>query len=215
MPEPHIPILLDRSALREGLGISRRRPGWFPAKAIMLATSPYKFRIPPDMWNHDAIIVRDPKDGVLKIGDALMGSGCVLTPIEDWEKDCVENGTKILVWKVAGITREQEKAAAQWWLDNVAGHEYDKVAIWRLGLKWLAGDWLSGKVGLESDFYCTEGVRDSFAKGGGSGADVWGPKDNATPETTWKRWKDLWILTVHEAVSEAGRPYCLDMALRT
>lgn len=185
---PDVPRLLDRELLREGLLICRRRPGWFPAKAIMLATASRWGRIYKDAWNHDAIIVRDPEDGRLKIGDALMGPGCVLTPIEEWEKDCVENGTKIIVLEVVGATREQELAAAAWWLKNVHTHKYDKVAIWQIGLRYVFGEWFTSSVGLASRYYCSEGVRDSYQFGVSPPLNPW-RKKNVDPGDTRESWK--------------------------
>jgi hypothetical protein len=208
--------LLDRQALREGLLICRRRPGLLAA-AIMMATAARRFRIPSDAWNHDAIIVRDPADGELKVGDALMGPGCVLTPLSEWERDCVENGTRLIVLQVEGAGDGIERAAAKWWLDNVWGSKYDKVAIWRLGLKWIFGDWFSGKVGLLSHFFCTEGVRDAYAAViravrlvcGGVLEDPWGSKANPTPGTTRKRWKEGRLTYVGRALTPEGRAYSL------
>ena len=210
--------LLNRDELREGLIICRRRPGVL-ALAIMLATASKWYRIYKDAWNHDAIIVRDPQDGQLKIGDALMGPGCVLTPISEWEEDCVKNGSKIIVLQVVGASPAHEEEAAKWWLQNVFGHAYDKVAIWRLGLKAVFGDWISGKVGLLSHFFCTEGVRDAFLNAirivkeaiGAPLEDPWGDKTNPTPGTTHKRWKAGKLADMPQVFTEAGRKYAISL----
>ena len=210
--------LLRREELREGLIICRRRPGVL-ATAIMLATASKRWRIHKDAWNHDAIVVRDPADGQLKIGDALMGPGCVLTPISEWEADCIKNGSKMIVLQVVGASPAHEEEASRWWLQNVFGRKYDKVAIWRLGLKAIFGDWVSGKVGLLSHFFCTEGVRDAFANAiriikeaiGALLEDPWGDKDNPTPGTTWKRWKAGKLADLPGVFTDEGRKYAISI----
>ena len=159
-------------------------------------------------WNHDAIVVRH--EGRLKIGDALMKSGCQLTEITEWERLCFEKRIRIIVLRPTFATPEQGELAAQWWLDHVRGHDYDRVAIWRLGLKWLVGDWLSGKVGLESNFFCTEGVRDAWQKGGK--INPWWPETNPTPGTTFKRFKVGTLVEVMDALTEAGRRYAINFS---
>ena len=208
--------LINRSVLREGMGISRRSTAAI-SKAILLATGVPtlpKWRMATmgynryidsiKGWSHDAIIVRDPKDGVLKIGDALMADGCVLTPIEKWEQGCRE-GDRVLVWVPHGWTELCGMGAAAWWLGHVLGHKYDKVAIWRLAMKSLLGDRISGKVGLYSDFYCTEADADAFAIGGG--LFPWFPNENPTPGTTYRRFVEGCIVEVLDSLSEEGRKY--------
>lgn len=196
-----------------------RRRNDLTAKAIMMATASRRFKIHPDAWNHDAMIVRDPTDGVLKIGDALMGPGCVLTPISEWEADCIKNGSKMIVLQVVGASPAHEEEASRWWLQNVFGRKYDKVAIWRLGLKAIFGDWVSGDVGLSSHFFCTEGVRDAFANAirivkqvfNIDLEDPWGDEVNPTPGTTWKRWKAGKLVTVTGAFTEVGLEYAISI----
>lgn len=208
--------IINRYVLREGMGISRRSNATV-SKEILLATGVLtqpKWKIATmgynryidtiKGWSHDAIIVRDPKDGVLKIGDALMSEGCVLTPIETWEQGC-RDGDRIILWVPQGWTELCGMGAAAWWLGHVLGHKYDKVAIWRLATKSLLGDRISGKVGLYSDFYCTEGVRDAWAKG--AGINPWGPNENPTPGTTYRRFVDHRLLEVLDSLTEEGRKY--------
>ncbi len=154
-------------------------------------------------WNHDAIVVRH--EGRLKIGDALMKSGCQLTEITEWERLCFEKRIRIIVLRPTFATPEQGELAAQWWLDHVRGHDYDRVAIRRLFIKWLFGDWLAGKIGLESAFYCTEGVRDAWHKG--ACIDPWWPKVNPTPGTTTKRLIAGRFHEVANSLTEAGMKY--------
>ena len=208
--------LINRSVLREGMGISRRSTAAV-SKAILLATGVPtlpKWRMATmgynryidsiKGWSHDAIIVRDPKDGVLKIGDALMAEGCVLTPIEKWEQGCRE-GDRVLVWVPKGWTELSGRGAASWWINHVYGHHYDKVAIAQLLLKSVFGDRISRHVGLYSDFYCTEADVDAFAIGGG--LYPWWPNENATPGTTCRRFLDRRIVEVLDSLSEEGRKY--------
>lgn len=205
------PVLLHRDQLREGLIISRRRKDCI-ARAIMLATGSRRFRILPDAWNHDAILVRDPGTQELRIGDALY-PGCVLTPVETWERDCVKHDTKIIVLELPGAGPELETQAANWWLHNVYGRKYDKVAIWRLALKTILGDWTTGRVGLASRFYCTEGVREAYAAVIRSAdtdiEDPWGKKVNPTPGTTRKRWKSGQLRDLPQVFTMEGRKYAI------
>ena len=206
--------LINREALREGMIICRRTNGWI-GKAILMATGIrahwWEKFIPSRVkgWTHDAIIVRDPKAGRLKIGDALMEAGCQLTEIKDWERGCREEGTQIIVLWPRDVAVEQGYLAARWWCDHVRGHDYDHVAIKRLLLKAVAGDWISGKIGLESDFYCTEGVKDSWANGGR--CNPWWPKVNATPGTTARRYLEGRLVEVVDALTLEGLKYRVDL----
>ena len=208
--------LIRRSALREGLQLTRRRKSTL-AFAIMFATARKWLRIFKDAWNHDAIIVRDPKDGELKVGDALSGPGCVLTPISEWEADCVANGTKIMVLQIVGATPEHEKQAARWWLENVFGRAYDKVGIRHLAVEAIFGDWIAGKVGMLDQFFCTEGVHDAVVNAirivkallGIELADPWGDTTNPTPGTTHSSWKAGKFEEVPNSLTAEGRKYAL------
>ena len=133
--------ILNRNALRDGDVICRRGTA-LVSKAIMLATG--------GKWSHDALIIRNPKTGALAIGDAIGGSTdeCQITPITEWERGCREDGHRIIVLRPAYATEEQGQRAAAFWVSHIAGQRYDKVAIWRLGLKAIFGDWFSGKVGM-------------------------------------------------------------------
>jgi hypothetical protein len=140
--------ILNRNALRDGDVICRRGTA-LVSKAIMLATG--------GKWSHDAIIIRNPKTGALAIGDAIGGATdeCQVTPLVEWERGCREDGHRIIVLRPAYATEEQGQRAAAFWVNHIAGQRYDKVAIWRLGLKAIFGDWFSGKVGMMSRFFCT------------------------------------------------------------
>lgn len=186
--------LINREALRAGDIISRSTPE-FGSKVIMLATKA--------AWSHDAILI--PRLERWYVGDALLRAGCQLTPLEDWEHSCLVKGHRIIITRPAFATQQQGEMAAKWWADHVMGKDYDRVAIWRLGLKIIFGDWLSGKVGLEEDFYCTEGVKDAWHKG--ACLDPWWPKVNPTPGTSTKRTIEGRLKEVVDALTEKGLQY--------
>ena len=160
---------------------------------------------------HDAMFVIDPEDGKLKIGDALGGATnkCVPTPIEAWEEGCRHDGDRVIVGRPAGASNAQLEQAADWWVENVMGRHYDSVAIARLGIKALCGDWLSGKVGLYSRFYCTEGVADADAKGGL--CCPYCPNENPTPGTTTKRYREGRIRVEPGALTAEGMKFQADI----
>ena len=213
--------IFNRTALRAGMGISRRANAPI-SKAILLATgirTKQIWRLPfmgCDAYvrtirglTHDALVVRDPKDGELKIGDALVSDGCVLTPIDVWERGCLDDGDRVCVWVPNGWTEISGKGASDYWLMHVLGCKYDKVAIAQLLVKTLAGDWLSNKVGLYSNFYCTEGVQASFER---AGHYPYYPNSNATPGTTFRRLLDKRLLPVAGALTEYGERFAVDLS---
>ena len=217
MSEP----IFNRDVLRAGMGISRRASAPI-SKAILLATGkrnlplPYMAAIGYDAYietidglTHDALIVRDPEDGELKVGDALMSDGCVLTPLDAWERGCREDGDRVCVWVPKGWTEISGIAASDYWDLHVKGRKYDKVAIARLLAKSVCGDWLSGKVGLMSNFYCTEGVQASFER---AGLYPYYPNKNATPGTTYRRLMDKRLEPVPCALTEYGRQFAVDLS---
>lgn len=195
--------LFDRDNLVPGLPVSRRANAEI-SKGILLATGQRTepiWKLPVMGYDayidtivgltHDAMFVVDPSDGVLKIGDALGGkvNSCVYTPIEEWERACVDEGHRIVVGRPAGATNEQLAAAARWWSENVAGKQYDNVALGQLLVKAALGDWISYKVGLYSRFFCTEGVQAALASPG-CRCDPYWPNKNGTPGTTAKRYAE-------------------------
>lgn len=209
--------IFDRAVLVPGLHVGRRANAPI-SKGILLATG---IRTQP-LWKlpfmgydryvdsivgltHDAMFVVDPKDGVLKIGDALGGDvdECVYTPIEEWERGCAEEGHRVVVGRPAGATNAQLEAAAKWWVDNVAGRAYDKVALGQLLVKAVLGDWISYKCGLYSDFFCTEGVQEAFASPG-CHCDPYWPNVNGTPGTTTRRYLSGRIVEEVCALTEFG-----------
>ena len=189
--------ILNRNALRDGDVICRRGTALI-SKAIMLATG--------GAWSHDALIIRNPKTGALAIGDAIGGATdeCQITPLVEWERGCREDGHRIIVLRPAYATEEQGQRAANFWVSHIAGQRYDKVAIWRLGLKAIFGDWFSGKVGMMSRFFCTEGCRDAWDA---AGLNPWWPKVNATPRTTQNRYEEGRFHEVGDALTDEGKKY--------
>lgn len=190
--------IINRDAIREGDVISRRGTALI-SRAIMLATG--------GKWSHDAIIIRSPYTGALCVGDAIGGrtNNCQFTPLVEWEDGCLRDGHRIIVLRPTYATVEQGQRAAAFWTAHVAGMKYDKVAIFRLALKMILGDWLAGQVGMLSRFYCTEGC---IAAWQSAGLDPWWPKSwNATPRTTQNRWEEGRFCEVADALTEAGKRY--------
>ena len=215
--------LFDRDNLVPGLHVGRRATSQL-SKGILMATGQRTepiWKLPVMGYDayvstirgltHDAEFVVDPADGRLKIGDALGGDvgKCVYTEIEEWERGCLLDGHRIVVGRPAGATNEQLAAAAKWWVENVAGKPYDKVAIGQLLVKAAVGDWISYKVGLYSHFFCTEGVQSSYEKGAKN--DPYWPNKNGTPGTTYKRYRERRFVVEQAALTEAGRQYLIDL----
>lgn len=208
--------IFNREALRPGLWVSRRATAPI-SMGIVLATG---IRTAP-LWklpfmgygdyvatiiglSHDAMFVVDPKDGVLKIGDAIGGKTgeCVLTPIEEWERGCLEGGDRVIVGRPAHASDAQLAAAAEYWAAHILGKSYDHVAIGQLLLKAALGDWISYRVGLYQDFYCTEGVGEASAKGANL-YPFW-PNQNPTPGTTTRRYRDRRLVLEPGALTDEG-----------
>jgi len=187
--------IIERNNLRPGDIICRRTQN-LAGLAIRAATK--------GPWNHDAIIVELP-GGRLMIGDALMMNGCQLTPIYEWEMYCIRRKHRIIVLRPDGATYSDGKRASDWWLQNVHGKRYDSVAIFRLGLKAVFGDWFAKRVGLMSHFFCTEGCRDAWLYG--ASINPWEPKENATPGTTFKRFMSNRLIEVIDALTPTGKKY--------
>ena len=185
--------IIDRNHLRPGDIICRRTQN-LAGLAIRTATG--------SPWNHDAIIIQ-LTGGKLVIGDAMMMGGCQLTPVYEWEMLCVQKQHRIIILRPENATYSDGKRASDWWLQNVHGKKYDSVAILRLALKSIFGDWFSKKVGLMSHFFCTEGVRDAWLYG--ASKNPWHPKVNATPGTTYNRFFTKDLIEVVDALAPNGQ----------
>lgn len=194
--EKYEPIF-NRDALWPGDIVCRDSGG----KAIMWATSTPESKT---LWNHDAIFI--PHWDHWAIGDALMRIGCQLTVPFEWESRAIREGHKLIVLRPAGATREQGVAAAQAWMDMVHGREYDKVAIIRLALKKLFGDWLPGQVGRPEHFFCSEGVAAAVKKQ--YAESPWRPAtENETPGTTCRAWRNGQLVEPPDAFTEFGQQF--------
>lgn len=132
--------------------------------------------------NHDAIVVEH--DGKLWIGES-QPPVARLSPIEQYEKE-IKSGFiyRLRVLEVTGATKKQERAAADWWLENVKNSPYDYKGIFRLLIKAIFGNWFKSAAGWEWARWCTEGVAEAWKNG--AKLDVWG-KNNPTPLTTLTR----------------------------
>ena len=135
--------------------------------------------------NHDAIAVE--YDGKLWVGESCPPVAR-LTSIEQYEKE-IKSGFiyRLRVLEVIGATQRQERAAAQWWLDNVRNSPYDYRGIFRLLIKAIFGNWIKAAAGWEWARWCTEGVADAWKNG--AKLDLWG-KNNPTPLTTLNRFEE-------------------------
>ena len=200
MSEP----IINRAALRQGDRICRRRKSRL-ANMIMRSTAGERWEIPPDAWNHDAIICDD--HGHPAIGDALMGVNCQLTTPFEWECDCELNSTRLIVLRPAEATIADGIDAANWWLLNVHGHEYDKIALRHLLLKRLAGDRFK-RLGDPNAYYCSEGVDAAWAQGPLVPYVLPGD-DRSSPGKTWRAWKSNALVEVPDALTEYGRKFAI------
>jgi len=193
--------ILNLDAIRAG-DLICRDSGGFIGKSIKWCTSTPESQT---LWNHDAIIVR--QRGQLCIGDSLMGRECQLTVPIEWEQGCQKHGHKLIVLRPAAATAEQGETAAQAWLDSVWGTPYDKVALYRLFLKKIFGDWLPGQVGLETHFFCTEGVALAWKCVAGY-VSPWSPATaNETPGTTCRAWRTGSFVEVPGAFTPEGERF--------
>jgi hypothetical protein len=193
--------IINRDAIRAG-DLICRDSGGFVGKSIKWATSTKESQT---LWNHDAIVVN--QRGHLCIGDALMGRDCQLTVIFEWEQGCRLRGHKLIVLRPANATAADGEVAAQAWLDGVWGTPYDKVAIFRLLTKKIFGDRLKYPVGLESHFFCTEGVAQAWKRAAGYPT-PWCPRTaNETPGHTCAAWRNGRLTEVKDAFTNAGERF--------
>lgn len=124
---------------------------------------------------HDAIILPPEREGgEMRVGESLFRSiSSVVTPLADYAQALREGSARVAVLRFADATPEQGQAAAEWWLRHVRGRPYDVLAYPVLLAKSLLGGCWKWAAGLRIAYYCTEGVRDAWAKGVGPSFDVW------------------------------------------
>jgi len=111
-----------------------------------------------------------------------------LTPFIEYERKLAAGEIRNLqLFEVHEIDRPRQALAALWWVENVLGHKYDWPAFFRLSLKAVFGDWFPQAAGCSWKWWCTEGIKDAFAKRA-----CWNfyANENPTPYTTIKRWQE-------------------------
>lgn len=183
-------FIFHRAFLRPGLIVSvcaKHMTCWLIRRALtpgFKALGPEALKLTPEVFNHDAIIVKGMHDRWY-IGDSQPWRA-KLTPIEKYEEE-VNSGHlyNLRVFEAKGATRHQEEDAAAYWVENINRSLYDFLAYPRLILKILFGDHWQWAAGWEWARWCTEGVAESYSKG--AGLDVY-KKTNPTPLTTVKRY---------------------------
>jgi len=147
--------------------------------------------------NHDAIVVEHA--GQLWIGES-QPPVARLTPIAQYEKEIKSKFLyRLRVLEVVGATTNEERLAANWWLDNVRNSPYDYFGIWRLLIKAVFGNWFKQAAGWTWANWCSEGVAEAWKKG--AKRDPWG-KLNPTPLTTWTRYQQGKFRLVGNIVSQ-------------
>lgn len=152
--------------------------------AIMLRTAGLRATVQGRAWSHDGILIQHNHKWY--VGDAEIGHNARLTPLEDWEASMRRGECKAVVLWPTGATPEQGQAAAWWWQTHCYGTDYDALAIWHLGWRWMA-EAFGNKVGDEDKFYCTESCDSAWNSGTDFRPSPWSPKLNPTPGTTRKR----------------------------
>lgn len=192
--------VFNREAIRPGDIISRYTGGPI-AWGICIATNQWKI-------NHDALIIPN-RYGELCVGDALMSLGCQLTPLTEWENNCINKGDRVLIGRPLLATEENGLAAANWWLENVNGRKYDRVALAQILRKRIFGTWWKTPVGEETHFYCSEGCRDSYTKA--TTLRPWGNAINVTPGTTIESYWAGRIVEILEAFTVYGERWKVEL----
>jgi hypothetical protein len=135
--------------------------------------------------SHSWIIVEH--DGQLWIGESVNPKS-KRTPLTEYERRLAAGEIRNLqLFEVLNISRMRQGMAADWWTDNILNEAYDWPAYFRLTLKAIFGDIFPWAAGLTWAAWCTEGVKDAYAKG--ACYDVY-ENENPTPLTTIKRWKE-------------------------
>ena len=134
--------------------------------------------------SHNWIVVEH--DGQLWIGESVSPKS-KRTPLAEYERKLDAGKIRNLqLFEVCNLSRTRQEMAADWWTDNILNEAYDWPAYFRLLLKVIFGDWFPWAAGLTWASWCTEGVKDAYAKGA---AYNFYENENPTPVTTIKRWK--------------------------
>lgn len=184
--------LFDPTAIRSGDVVCREGNGMW-SRLIIAATSHGRG------WSHDALAIETAEG--LFFGDAK-SPRAVLSSIDDWERDIVDNGSRVLVIRPVGMSDEQGQIAAEWWRKNVLGKKYDWVSIASLALTTLWRSIRNLRLDVETRWYCTEGCRDAIAE---AGLTPWHPKINPTPGTTYKRLLAGRFEIIEDALTAEGK----------
>lgn len=183
-------IEFDRKKIRAGLIVHGRRIKPFVAKgqAIRWALNKgLRKKGWPDVWgNHDALIVGDSAGGY-GIGDSEP-MRAKINSLEDYEREMSLGNYAVRIFRVKAARREEEIAAADYWVKHINGTFYDFRAYPYLFIKAVFHDYSEKVAGWEWAFWCTEGVARSYRKGPRRGSLV-DPylKKSPTPLTTEKR----------------------------
>lgn len=157
--------------------------------------------------SHDALFVYHL--GQWWVGEIIVGGGR-LTPLEKYSKLMAAGKCTTAVLRMPDAQPEDRLAAQKWFIKNILGAPYDMLAIARLGIKYLFGNWSKRAAGWEWAWYCTESVRDAWSKPSLSkNFDVW-VKNNPTPRTTEKRLAAGALMDVSaECLTTEGQRYRL------
>ena len=206
--------VFNRAALLPGMGISRMTPANI-SKGIVLRTQGIRVLINGTGLSHDAKLIRTGNSWF--VGDMLMGKPGQLTPLEQWEHDCINNGVRSIVHRAIGATDVQLAASAWYWQTHFTGRVmYDEKGIKQLLFFYATAELLNIKLGDEDRAWCTESCKEADVKGGNFNPyrkPNCGEKINPTPGTTRKRivgpWKTLEI--VSDAFTEYGRQFAIPL----
>lgn len=186
------PKLLDVE-LRPGLILNmcqRTLFGWLVRLALgraygRLTGDPYPFRNCP---SHSAMIVE--YQGRLFVAEARFPFAR-LTPLSVYENNLTTGKTyNLKIFEVVGATPDDERAACQYWFKDAFGTPYDQIAMFRLALKALFGDWMPAAAGWTWAHWCTEANMEAWRDG--AMRDPY-RNNNPTPLTEYKRWREGYL----------------------
>ena len=124
--------------------------------------------------NHDALVC---KRGVCDAEPLF----CKINTFADYQQQLDSGKISIQVLLPSDFSPFDGLKAANFWIANIDGEQYDFRAYIRLIWKSLFHTRWSKPVGDPKDFYCTEGVAVSWLQG--AGVDLYG-RNNVTPKHT-------------------------------